>query len=561
MNCTTSSFSTTGFIILLAAGLVATAPQITAFGESPTTPLSVALAGDSGSLQSLEALQRSLQLKEAEAAMLQEEMAAATHELMRDELRQRLQEVRAAIEEQRQQFDGFALNVDLSPFSPQRDSKFDWQEQVGKLLEPILAEFESATAESRVIGQLRGQLEDVRKRRDIASQAVANLEALLVQPASEELRRRLETRLQAWRRTFDQVENEYSALDLQLQSRLAARESVLDSATTYARNFFKTRGLNLLLGVLSFLVVFFGFRLGEYLIRRLRRKGARKNFSTRLTSLLFHIFSVLGGLVAMMLAFNIAGDWFLLGIVIIFLFGVGWASINTLPQQIETIKLMLNIGAVREGEWLRYDGTPYRVESLGFSARLRNPRLEGGQRQLPVKYLVGMTSRPVGEHENWFPSETGDWVVLSDGQVGQVHSQTPCAVELIAPGGDHRVYPTPDYLELHPRNLSERFRITTTFGIDYRHQAAATREIPATMLAALQSELPAVIGADNLLDVQVLFSSAGSSSLDYTIRLDVLGSAAPLYSVLPGTIQRILVDACTANQWNIPFPQLTLHQA
>ncbi|MBN1270582.1 MAG: hypothetical protein JXB04_13410 [Kiritimatiellae bacterium] len=100
--------------------------------------------------------------------------------------------------------------------------------------------------------------------------------------------------------------------------------------------------------ILAFCVVFFGFRLGEYVVRKLRRKGTEKNLTSRVTTLLFHILSILGGLVAMMLAFNVAGDWFLLGI-IIFLFGVGWASINTLPQQVETINLMLNIGGARGG--------------------------------------------------------------------------------------------------------------------------------------------------------------------------------------------------------------------
>jgi hypothetical protein len=100
----------------------------------------------------------------------------------------------------------------------------------------------------------------------------------------------------------------------------------------------------------AFCAVFFGFRLAEFGLRQLRRKGSEKKFGSMLTALLFHVISVLGGLGAMMLVFNLAGDWFLLGIIIIFLFGIGWASVNTLPRQVETIKLMLNIGAVREGK-------------------------------------------------------------------------------------------------------------------------------------------------------------------------------------------------------------------
>ena len=515
---------------------------------------------EQGTLQSLEALQRALAMKEAEATALQDQLAAAGDDLQRDDVRRKLQDVRAAIEEQRRQFDGFAADVDLSPFTPHANEKFDWQAQVGKLLEPILAEFENATAESRAIGQLRAQLADVRKRRDLAREAVDNLQALLAQPASAELRARLEARRATWQRVLDENQNEFSALDLQLQGRLASRESVLDQTTGYAKTFFRTRGLNLLLGVLAFGVVFFGFRLGERAARRLRRRGGEKRFGSRLTALLFHVFSVLGGLLAMMLVFNLAGDWFLLGIVVIFLFGVGWASIKTLPQQIETIKLMLNVGAVREGETLVYEGTPYRVEALGLGARLVNSRLDGGTRHLPVNFLVGRNSRPLGAGEALFPCEKGDWVALADGRFGQIASQTPSVVELVASGGERCAYPTAAFLALNPRNRSAGFRVESTFGIDYRHQAAATTEIPARMRAKLRAELPKVVGAEALRDVLVLFARANDSSLDYVVWADLAGAAAPLANRIPGEIQRLLVEACNENGWTIPFPQLTVHQ-
>ncbi len=548
-----------GIILLVSSG--------PATGQTEAKPSTAAEAApvlewspDSGVLQSLESLQQALSLKEAEAADLQQQLAAASDDLAREDLRRRLQEVRNAIEDQRRQFDGFAVDVDLSPFTPQTESKFDWQEQVGKLLEPILAEFENATAETRVIGQIRTQLNSVRKRRDLAAEAVHNLEALLGRPASPELQTRLTNRLAEWKRIWEEAENEFSALDIQLQSRLAARESVLDQTTGYARHFFQTRGLNLLLGIAAFCAVFFGFRLAELAVRRLRRKGSEKKFGSRLTALLFHVFSVLGGLGAMMLVFNLAGDWFLLGIIIIFLFGIGWASVNTLPRQVETIKLMLNIGAVREGEYLVYDGTAYRVDSLGFSAHLNNPRLDGGTRLLPVKFLVGMTSRPVGEAEPWFPCERGDWVALDGGQTGRIAGQTPANVQLIAPGGETVTYPVADFLSLHPRNLSGGFRLESTFGVDYRHQAIATTEIPDRMKSSLAAGLPSVVGADNLRDIQVLFQRANASSLDYAVWVDLKGGAARLYPQISGAIQRILVETCNENGWVIPFPQVQVHQ-
>jgi len=530
--------------------------------DVPEIPVVSPLENDRATLQSLEALQRALVSKERELAAIQEQLAAAMDEGTREDLRKQAAELRGEIEESRRQFEGFAVDIDLAPFSPVKEqAKFDWQEKVGKLLEPIMAEVENATKESRVIGQLRTQIEEVGKRRDLAEQAVSNLDKLLQQPASPELTARLKSRREIWSRTFEQASNEFMALDIQLQSRLAARESVLDQSTKFARNFFRTRGLNLLLGIAAFCFIFFGFRLVEYLLHRFRKGADKKSFSSRLTALLFHVFSVFGGLLAMMAVFNLVGDWFLLGIIVIFLFGVGWASINTLPQQIETIKLMLNIGSVREGQLILYEGTSYRVDALGFSARLVNPQLEGGTRLLPVKFLVGLSSRNTGENEAWFPCKTGDWVELSDGCTGKVISQTPGVVEVVMLGGARAVYQTTAFLALNPKNLSANFRIESTFGIDYKHQPMATTEIPEKMKAKLESELPAIAGEHQILDISVLFAHAGSSSLGYIVAVDVKGDAAAKARDIRYGIQRILVDACNENDWEIPFTQITMHQA
>ena len=119
---------------------------------------------------------------------------------------------------------------------------------------------------------------------------------------------------------------------------------------------------------------------------------------------------------------------------------------------------------------------------------------------------------------------------------------------------------TAAFLGLQPRNLSTGFRVETTFGVDYRHQAVATTDVPAKMRAKLQAELPRLVGAENLADVQVAFAGANSSSLDYAVWADLRGAAAPLRTRLPGLLQRLLVEACNENGWTIPFPQLTVHR-
>ncbi|QVL50454.1 MAG: hypothetical protein KFB96_08530 [Thiocapsa sp.] len=521
---------------------------------------------DTTSLQSLEALHKALSSQEQQVAETQRRLIAAEDDVTRQALGDDLRELREQLKEQRLQFERFALEIDLRPFIDEVDQPFDWQEELSKLLKPILAELESATAESRVIGDLRAELNQVEERKGLAEKAVARLERLLGEGPSVDLRTRLEERLTHWQRIADDTANRYTALDIQLENRLAQRQSVFDETTGYAKRFFQTRGLNLLLAVGAFCAVFFGVRYLSSLVGRLQASKvtagtARTKFSSRLAALILHVFSVLGGLIAMMLVFNMAGDWFMLGIIIIFLIGVAWASIKTLPSQVETVRLVLNIGAVREGERILFNALPFKVEVLGFRARLVNPRLDGGLQEIPVNALVGHYSRPAGADEEWFPTRTGDWVELADGRMGQVSRQSPSAVHLSELGGEDIVYPTDVFVGLNPRRLSEGFRIVSTFGIDYRHQAIATTEVPERMREKLEQGLPDLIPREHIKAVAVYFQSAAASSLDYEIHVDVAGEAARQTPLIRHAIQRILVDACNDNGWEIPFTQITLHQA
>lgn len=529
--------------------------------NEPSQPPPIDLDQVNSTVQSLEALENSLAAMEQTVTKTQQALIAAQDEVTRQELSEKLREAKAKYEERRRQFEEFAVDIDLRPFVEEEETTFDWQQELGKLLKPIIAELENATAESRAIGELRAEIGDIAERQELSAEAIENLDMLLSRETSPALTQRLNRRRDHWQRIESDASNRLTALNLQLENRLKQRESVLDETTGFAKNFIQTRGLNLLIAIFAFCVVFFGVRWLMALAGKMkRRKGGDKNFSSRLTILLLHLFSIIGGIGAMMLVFNMAGDWFMLGIIIIFLLGIGWASINTLPDHVETVKLMLNIGMVREDERMEFKGVPYKVDSLAFSARLVNPLLDGGVQNLPVKALVGHHSRPAGDHEEWFPTRTGDWVELSDGRIGKVSYQNPSSVQVVELGGAQVVYPTASFVELNPRNLSTGFRIQSVFGVDYRHQNEATQDIPKAMNKALTEGLKDVVDAAWIRDVEVRFQTAGSSSLDYRVNVDLDGKAASSLEIVQDTIQRILVETCNANGWTIPFPQLTIHR-
>ncbi|EIC22988.1 hypothetical protein Thi970DRAFT_00637 [Thiorhodovibrio frisius] len=541
-------------------------PESDALATNPLQP-KTSEAPSADELRSLEALDRALTSKEQQVSEVQQQLIAAEDSVTQQDLTERLRALKDELEEQRRQFEKFAVNIDLRPFIDEEEKPFNWQDELSKLLKPIIAELENATKESRAIGELRAQMSEVEERKTLATEATERLQTLLAQEPNAALQERLQERLANWQRIATDSSNSYAALELQLNKRLEQRQSMLEETTGYAKRFVRTRGLNLVLAIAAFALVFIGVRWLANALRRIS-PAAENRFSTRLTTLLLHVFSVLGGLIAMLIVFNMAGDWFMLGIILIFLIGIGWASINTLPSQIETVKLILNIGPVREGERLVFNGLPYRVESLAFTARLVNPLLDGGVQQMPVKHLVGHISRPPGEEEPWFPTESGDWVELADGRLGQVIHQSPASVMLQEPGGAEVRYPADGFIALNPRKLSQGFRIISRFGIDYRHQAIATTEVPKRMRDALDKALAKVLenagvekpAANAIKAINVLFAQASGSSLDYLIHLDLAGEAAPMTPIIQASIQGILIDACNTQGWGIPLTHVGVHQ-
>jgi hypothetical protein len=173
---------------------------------------------------------------------------------------------------------------------------------------------------------------------------------------------------------------------------------------------------------------------------------------------------------------------------------------------------------------------------------------------------MDLISRPFQKHEPWFPCRKNDWVILSDGTRGCVTSLSHEMVELVLRGGAKKVYQTSDFLGMNPLNLSVNFRIKIGFGISYNLQSIATGQVLEVLDTYIRERLAAEEYEDSLLNLRVEFAQAGSSSLDLVVIADFEGKMAPLYNRISRAIQRWCTDACTANDWEIPFPQLTVHK-
>ncbi len=175
-------------------------------------------------------------------------------------------------------------------------------------------------------------------------------------------------------------------------------------------------------------------------------------------------------LIVVMLVLYVAGDWFLLGLALLVLIGAAIGLRNTLPRYIDEARLFLNMGPVREGERVIYGGLPWRIRSLNIYSTLFNPDLQGGVLRLPSSEMAKLTSRPDHKTEPWFPTRTGDVVLLEGDVMAKVLLQTPEVVRLRYKGAVRDV-PTASFVGMAKHNLSQDgFVAAATFGIDYAHQ-------------------------------------------------------------------------------------------
>jgi hypothetical protein len=204
------------------------------------------------------------------------------------------------------------------------------------------------------------------------------------------------------------------------------------------------------------------------------------------------------------------------------------------------------------------DGLPWQVKQINVYCTLVNPTADLTQR-VPINDLVDLKSRPARSEEPWFPCRKDDWVILSDGVRCKVIGISPEMVQLVERGGAQLTYQTGDFLAKSPRNLAKNFRIKEIIGISYKLQRESTSSIPELLHGYIQQRIEQEGYAEQLLNLRIEFAQANNSSLDLAVIADFKGELGDLYNRLRRAIQRWCVDACSQYDWEIPFPQLTLH--
>ncbi len=457
-------------------------------------------------------------------------------------------------------FERLATGVDPASFSEKRKDTFSWQEELVSLLRPAIRELKNLTINAREKTALQADIVHYEEMQPIAQSALSNLQKRIKEADDPELRKNLEKLLPDWKNINEQLNSKLEVLQLKLKNIEERDRPFIDTLGDSISHFFKNRGLYLGLALGVFVLTLLCFSLVRKLVQKHvpAFRSDNRSLVVRVSEILFRLLGFLIASLTLFVVFYMVEDWTLLSLLVIFFIAVLWTFRVMVPQFWKQGELLLNVGSVREGERLMLHGVPWLVKKINMYTDLENPDLNSKLR-LPIGKLIGQVSREFYPGEPWFPCRKNDWVILSDGSFGKVISLSHEIVVLLERGGSRKTYRTSDFLGLVPRNLSTNFRIKEIFGLDYAHQQLVTRNIPEILHNYIKEQFEQDGFAEQLLDLQVSFNQAGASSLDLIIIADFKGNAAPLYNRIRRTLQRYCVDACSANGWNIPFPQLTVH--
>ncbi len=532
-----------------------------ALGQKPTEP--VPAPSQNGRIGALQSMLEPLKGVTGEIDRLRAEQKAASSADLKESIQRQIDAERARLQKLRENFRDIVGGAEAAEYEGATAEELSLERQVRDLFQPAVSALREASSGPRELEVLRQSLAKWMERQRKAEVVLERIKQLRTGVKDPAMLAEFDSTEKLWQGRMAECVGQIGVINSQIDEREARRKPLWETLSGLFSQFFRNRGLNLVLALLSGIACYILTRKAYSLFRRYSpmHRRERGTLAGRISDILAMSFAVLMAVWGVMLVFYIRADWLLLTVVALMLLGAAWAGKHSLPPHIHQIRTLLNLGSIREGERVMHQGLPWKVQSLGWYSVLSNPNLEGGELRIPVKNLMDMVSREADAKEPWFPTEAGDWVLLQDGVFGKVITQTPEQVVVLRLGGSLKTYSSEHFLEQHPENLSHGFRVTCIFGIDYRHQSIATTEVPEVLELALTNAIIAKVGREALRSVKVELSAAGSSSLDYQINVDVDGSCASRYQALQRLVQKACVETCNEKGWVIPFTQITVHQA
>nr|VFK52673.1 MAG: Mechanosensitive ion channel [Candidatus Kentron sp. TC] len=536
-----------------------------AFGadDSPTAVSAPPVPVEVTTAEKLNDIEEKLKQKKAERDKLTAELKRAPDGPEKEDLAANLEQLNENIHEREEAFE-FLVTGGVESAQPgvQGEKKFDWESNLIEIIQPIMSELRRLTEKKRREQNLRNRIAFHAGQLETSQQVIEAIERINRKELSRKAAKKYGAIQKIWAEKRQEHQHLLEVNRLQL-AELKRPRIIKDAPWQEKWNTFSaSRMATLILALGAALVVYFLLDLPLRLLRFFLRGRlfAKRSLPARLLVVGYHFMTVAITVLAMFWVFNERGDRVLEGLFLLLTFALLLSLKNTIPRYVEELKLLLNIGPVREGEWVLVRDILWRVDALDMFARLYNPCMSEPGLRVPLGEMASLHSRKPHENEKWFPCRTDDYVMLADSQYGRIQWISPETVAMRVAGGSIRSYTTGDFLANSPKNLSTGFALAVIFGIDYKHQAECTDKIPQLLTKEIEEGLKQKYGA-HVPNVSVEFDEAAASSLNYKIIAQLDGKIASEYFPIQRAIQRLAVEGCNRHGWEIPFTQVTIHQA
>ncbi len=440
--------------------------------------------------------------------------------------------------------------------------EFDWQKDLLEILQPIMSELRQLTEYKRKLDDLQKKKALYKSQIQEINEVLDHISIINKEKLGKDALEQFEQINEKWRYELQENNHLLGVAKLQLDEMVKSQTANEISFIDHIKQFAAGRGATLFMALAAFVAVYFFMSLlwKGFIWVTVRKRNEKWSYYQRVIKLIYHIMMVVLAISAVFYVLSVRNDRLLIALSVLLLVSIIWVLKSSLPRYFHEFKILLNTGAVREGECIIYNGITMKIESLNVYSKLTNPVLPGLRIRLPLADLANYISRPYTEDEPWFPCQVGDYVMLSDGKYGLVKNITSENVLIsLYNGMMPQTYPMHDFLAAQPKNFSEGFIVTSVIGLDYKYQLQCTDRIPEILREGIRKGLQQEKYGSSLKDIWVYFAQANSSSLDFKIIAIFDGKVAEDYYPVVRCLQRYAVEVCNQQQWEIPFTQVVVH--
>ena len=437
--------------------------------------------------------------------------------------------------------------------------QYDWQKELIKIVQPVFSSLQNLTESQRKRDFIRTTRAELQQNLVAIDAALLHLSEIDHGQLNEASLMQLNKIESGWAIKRAYYANQLELINLQYRE-IEKEGSLSDRIVQGVWSFITNEGKILLLSLGAFFGILY---FSSWILRRIvarhedkvksQHHVKRVSLLWRILLLVYEFFSFMLAFVTLLIILHSSGDMVLFGLAILIILALIISLRSSIPAYFRRLRIFLNMGLAREGERVIYQGIPWEIEHINlYSVFLFNPLLDNGRIRLTIDYIEEMVSRDVPHSEAYYPTVTGD-TVLIESTFAKIVRQTPETIYLDS-YGTALEYGTAEFAEKKPKNLTTGYIASTQFIIDRSHRNDDIDEIIAILKATADEELakdPEMFGLAKAVSSNFREVNA-YGDLVFGMSILMGPNAEGYYYSIPRLLQRSGLIAAKRCYWKLP---------